>query len=249
MRFAIIAAGEGSRLRAEGIATPKPLLPIGGVPLIERLLRLARENGARSVAVIVNATPEAEQVRAFLGSRSFGVPVDLVVKTTPSSVHSVQALLPLMGGEPFCLFTVDAVFREDELRRFLAFAEADDQSAGALALTTFVNDEKPLYARCQGDRIVALEDSRPSGSPEPALVTGGLYYLRPAATATLDESVRGGTSHLRNALRRVLQEGHTVRAFVFSRIVDVDDRSDIEAAEELLAAEERRSPSATVSEA
>lgn len=36
MKFAIIAAGEGSRLAAEGITLPKPLVEVGGEPLIDR---------------------------------------------------------------------------------------------------------------------------------------------------------------------------------------------------------------------
>ena len=40
MKFAIIAAGEGSRLAQEGITTPKPLIEIQGVPMIERLVKI-----------------------------------------------------------------------------------------------------------------------------------------------------------------------------------------------------------------
>ena len=38
MRYAIISAGEGSRIAAEGSVLPKPMIPILGVPMIERLL-------------------------------------------------------------------------------------------------------------------------------------------------------------------------------------------------------------------
>ena len=49
MRYAIIAAGEGSRLAQEGIGTPKPLVEIGGMMLIDRLLRIFIDNGASEV--------------------------------------------------------------------------------------------------------------------------------------------------------------------------------------------------------
>jgi NDP-sugar pyrophosphorylase family protein len=233
MNFAIIAAGEGSRLIAEGVTTPKPLLPVGGVPLIERLIGLAAANGAPCVTCIINEAAIA--VRRFLEERPFPVPVQVLVQTTPSSLHSLHALLPLLGGGAFCLFTVDAVCREAELRDFLAFAEGQADGDAVLAVTGFVNDEKPLYVRQDAaGRITSFDDAPPPGPP---VVTGGIYYFRPSTAPLLDDAVRRGTTHLRNALRRLLEGGQVVKAFPFSRIVDVDDRSDIEAAEQLLAEE------------
>jgi NDP-sugar pyrophosphorylase family protein len=245
MSFAIIAAGSGSRLAAEGVDSPKPLLAIGGVPLIERLIGLAAANGARSVACIINEG--ATEVRRFLEERPFPVPVQVLVKTTPSSLHSLHALLPLVGGGPFCLFTVDAVCRAAELGSFLAFAGRQTDCGAVLAVTGFVNDEKPLYVRQDAaGRIHSFDDAPPPGAP---VVTGGIYYFFPTAAPVFDEAVRGGTTHLRNALRRLVASGQVVKAFPFSRIVDVDDRSDIEAAEQLLAEERREALPAAANEA
>ena len=44
MRYAIIAAGEGSRLHQEGIAVPKPLVTVAGEMLIDRLIRIFQED-------------------------------------------------------------------------------------------------------------------------------------------------------------------------------------------------------------
>ena len=62
MKFAIIAAGEGSRLQEEGIESPKPLVEIRGEKLLERLVRIFRQNGAEEIVIIVNAhTPRTER--------------------------------------------------------------------------------------------------------------------------------------------------------------------------------------------
>ena len=55
MRYAIIAAGEGSRLASEGIDVPKPLVKIQGTPLIERLIEIFTRNGAESISIIINS--------------------------------------------------------------------------------------------------------------------------------------------------------------------------------------------------
>ena len=46
MHFAIIAAGLGSRLGSEGALQPKPLVDIGGRPMIRRLIDILASNGA-----------------------------------------------------------------------------------------------------------------------------------------------------------------------------------------------------------
>lgn len=56
MKYAVIAAGEGSRLAGEGIAVPKPLVRIGGECLIDRLIRVFMNNGATEIVVICNGT-------------------------------------------------------------------------------------------------------------------------------------------------------------------------------------------------
>ena len=46
MKFAIISAGEGSRLSQEGVALPKPLVQLNGVAMIDRLIQIFVRNGA-----------------------------------------------------------------------------------------------------------------------------------------------------------------------------------------------------------
>ena len=64
MNFAILAAGEGSRLVQEGVALPKPLVDLDGRPMIGRLLDIFEDCGAESVSIIVNE--QMTQVRAYL---------------------------------------------------------------------------------------------------------------------------------------------------------------------------------------
>ena len=55
IRFAVIAAGEGSRLKQEGIVPDKPMVCIHGEPLLHRLVRIFSLAGASAVDIIVNA--------------------------------------------------------------------------------------------------------------------------------------------------------------------------------------------------
>ena len=54
MKFAIIAAGEGSRLAQEGVKEPKPLVSLHGTPIIERLIKIFNRHNAESINIIIN---------------------------------------------------------------------------------------------------------------------------------------------------------------------------------------------------
>ena len=118
MKFAIIAAGDGSRLADEGILQPKPLVKICNVPLIDRLIRIAEQNHAEQVNIIVNE--RMREVQEHLFNSHYTIPVRVVVQSTPSSMHSLFVLAPYLLQSPFCLATVDAIFYEQEFQQYLS---------------------------------------------------------------------------------------------------------------------------------
>ncbi len=230
MKAGIIAAGEGSRLKSEGITPPKPLVEVNGIPLIERLIRSYIRFGITEIALIVNEA--SLEVKEFVESKRFTVPVRFVVKSTPSSMHSLFALAPLLGGGPFLLSTVDSIFHEEEFGRFLSFAGERTSADGVLAVTDFVDDEKPLYVRVdQHNRITSFGKKDGAG---PGYVTGGLYVFSPRIFAEIDAALKGGIERLRNFLEHLLGHGYRLEAFPFSKIIDIDHAADIRAAEDLL---------------
>lgn len=84
MKFAIIAAGEGSRLQHEGVSLPKPLVPICGEAMIDRLIRIFRQNGATEIVIIVNTlNPLTEQHLLQLKQQGKADDIRMVVKARP----------------------------------------------------------------------------------------------------------------------------------------------------------------------
>jgi len=232
MNLAIIAAGEGSRLKAEGVPGSKPLVSIGGVPMIERLISLAAACGIRRYCCIVNE--DSADLKEFLLSRKLPLDGRVLVRSTPSSMHSLFALAPMLSDGPFCLATADAVFREAEFRAYLGAAAAHRDSDGVLAITGYIHDEKPLCVQLDdAGWILAFSDSAKGCR----WVTGGLYYFSPRIFDCMDEALRSGTMRLRNFLRLLLQRGYRLQSFAFSKIVDVDHVEDIADAEEFLGTE------------
>ncbi|MBR2415919.1 MAG: NTP transferase domain-containing protein [Bacteroidaceae bacterium] len=230
MKYAIIAAGEGSRLAREGVKQPKPLIELQGVPIIERLVRLFMRHGASSVSIIINE--QQPQTRALLQSLQEELPINLVVKDTPSSMHSMHALMPhLQGDEKFCLTTVDTLFHEKEFARYIAAFE-QSSSDGLMAVTDYIDDEKPLYVETDGElNITAFGDSAVEGS---RYISGGIYGLTPKALDTLQKCMEQGIARMRNFQRMLIGDGLALQAYPFTKIIDIDHAEDIGKAEEFL---------------
>lgn len=234
MNFGIIAAGEGSRLAQEGVAKPKPLVNICGRPMIMRLIEIFTECGAGAVSVIVNE--HMTEVRHFLEDFAAISPVEfnLVVKTTPSSMHSFHALASqLRGRGRFVLTTVDTIFRSEDFSRYVqAYENAGSSVDGMMALTGFVDDEKPLYVSTDGDmRITGFHDMPVD---QARYVSGGIYGLSDKAVDVLDRCLESGVSRMRNYQRELVASGLNLTGYDMGKIIDVDHAGDIIKAEEFL---------------
>ena len=230
MNYAIIAAGQGSRLAQEGANVPKPLVKINGEPLIGRLIRIFTQNKAECISVIVNE--DMKEVKHFLDSVAVDCELNVVVKSTPSSMHSFYELSKVMTQGRFCLTTVDTVFREDDFAKFIKAFERTEAIDGLMAVTPFVDDEKPLYVEADSKmNIKAFLDEREDAD---LFVSGGVYALGDKARKVLDECVGNGVERMRNYQRALLTSGLKLNAFVIEKIIDVDHVSDISKAERLL---------------
>ena len=231
MKYAIIAAGEGSRLQHEGVALPKPLVPIAGEAMIDRLIRIFRQNGAEEIVIIVNTlNPLTEQHIRCLQAEGKADDVTLVVKTTPSSMHSFWELSKHLTGGPFCLTTVDTIFREEEFSAYISHFQ-QSEADGCMAVTDYVDDEKPLYVGTDEQlRITGFHDTDEGDR----YISGGIYALRPSALRTLEACIESGQSRMRNFQRALVSDGLRLEACPFSKILDVDHASDIAKAEAFL---------------
>ena len=227
MNYAIIAAGEGSRLVQEGVKLPKPLVNLNGTPMIKRLIDIFLRCNATSLSIIVNE--EMHQVREYLESLDIPVPFRLVVKSTPSSMHSFYEVSRHFEEGKFCLTTVDTIFHEEEFKKYIEAFENDSTGAdGFMAVTSFIDDEKPLYIDTDTDlNITAFKDAAWDGVK---FISGGIYGLTPPALRVLENCMENGVSRMRNYQRALVDAGLKLKAFPFEKIVDVDHAGDIETA-------------------
>ena len=230
LRGAIIAAGEGSRLRRDGFTAPKPLVEVAGLPLIGAVLRNFQAAGVDAITIIVKE--DEQDCVQWVRERMPTLAVDFVVKTTASSLESFREVTGRGPAGPLLVSTVDAWCAPEDFACFAAQAARRGDDATVLAVTPLVSDEKPLWVTLGEDRRVAA-----FGDPRGGMVTAGVYRVsdrarRLAPTARLGQ--------LREYLSWLVEAGEPVYGEVIETVVDVDRREDVASAEAL--AERRGRP-------
>jgi len=107
MKAMLLAAGEGRRMRPLTLATPKPLLPVVGRPLIEHSIeRLA---AAGVTELVINASWLGEQLVDYFGDGTrWNVSIAWSLEPKPlETAGAVIEALPLLGEQPFLLVNGD----------------------------------------------------------------------------------------------------------------------------------------------
>lgn len=229
MNYGIIAAGEGSRLIEEGIPLPKPLIKLNGKEMIARLIDIFLANDATSINIIVNE--EMQQVQEYLKNLKMPVPLNIVVKSTPSSMHSFFELRNFFRDGKFCLTTVDTIFQEADFSSYMKAFKESDNIDGLMAVTDYIDDEKPLYVKVDDSMKITGFQDQPENCQ---YISGGIYGLTPKAIDTLESCLENGQSRMRNFQRQLIADGLNLQAYPFRKIIDVDHAADINKAESFL---------------
>ncbi len=247
MKCLIIAAGEGTRLQQRGEC--KPLIPILGVALIERVIRAAMEAGADEFYVVIGY--QGERVRNFLESLAdrLAVPVTPLVnddwdKENGLSVLKARAVL----HEPFLLLMADHLF-DPPLVRELTSLELGD---GEIALVVDGNTRNPLIDMEDVTRVKVGDDGPMGGKKIHDIGKGladfngfdtGIFLCSPAIFEALEQSIeKGGDTSLSGAVRILAAEGRAKAILMDGFWIDVDDPAAFQKAEQALLKQLRDKP-------
>lgn len=202
LRAVVMAGGFGTRLRELTQTTPKPMLPIGERPLLERIVDQLRSAGVRRVNLATHY--RSEQIAAHFGDgSSFGVEIGYVTEEQPLGTAGALGLLDA-SDEPLLVINGD-VLTDVDFRALLTFhreTEAD--------MTVAV---RPCELRMPFG-VVETSASFVTGITEkPSLrlfVNAGIYLLEPGVQLLVPEGERCDMPEL---IQRVLDEGRRVASF------------------------------------
>ncbi len=169
MKAFILAAGLGRRMRPLTEATPKPMLKVGGKPLLEwHFEALVRANIQQ---VVVNTCWLAEQIEDYFGDgSSFGLRIEWSRESMPLETGGgILSALPLLGNEPFLVINGD-IWTDFSLQKICAQG-LDEETLAHLLMV-----ENPAH---NPDGDFSLNDGR-IGYQQERYTFSGISLMSPA---------------------------------------------------------------------
>jgi glucose-1-phosphate cytidylyltransferase len=198
----ILCGGRGTRLQEHAPAVPKPLVEIGGRPILWHVIQIYLAQGFRRFFLLTGY--RGEQIEAFVEHESWPAEADIrcldTGADTPTGgrLHRAAAAL---GSEPACVTYADGV-ADINLEALLAFHAGH----GAAATMTVVRPTLQFgVAELGGDGVVRGFAEKPRSEH---WVNGGFFCLRAAAL----EQIGPDTVLEREPLERLAAAGE-LRAF------------------------------------
>ena len=179
MKTILMAGGRGTRIAELFPDIPKPLIPVAGMPILEREIRSLYTQGFKDLILTVGYL--ADKIMAYFGDGSqLGVKIDYFVEETPlGDAGALFRLREKIGEEPFLLLNADAAFDVD-FNRMVAFHKSH---GGLVTLFTHTNshpyDSGLIIADDKGnvEKWLAKEDERPQWYDN--RVNAGLHVIDP----------------------------------------------------------------------
>ena len=182
MKAVILAGGEGRRLKSVSGDTPKPMVELVGVPVMERAVRLLRAQGFTELCAALCYRPEVIMDYFGDGSR-FGVSMEYRVQTEPrGTAGSVLQCADFYGADDFLIVSGDAVFDFD----LAALLRRHRNGQAAVTLALHPSAEPLQYGLVLLDRESRVRHfvEKPDWAHVVTnLVNTGIYCVSPAAMA------------------------------------------------------------------
>ena len=206
MKTLILAGGKGTRLTPHTATMPKPLVPVGDIPILEIIIRQLRHFGFDTITLAVGHL--ASQLEAYFGcGEKLGVKISYSYEETPLGTAGPIALVDDLS-EPFLVMNGDILTSLD-YRHFAEF----HRRAGSVATVACCQKEVRinlgvLETNNEGRLLDYIE--------KPVLtycVSMGAYVF---SRRVLDYVQKGERVDLPDLMKRLLRNGQPVSLYKFN---------------------------------
>jgi dTDP-glucose pyrophosphorylase len=218
----LMAGGLGARLRPLTDSIPKPMIPVGGRPLLESIIRNLAEQGFRRIFISVNYQRQIIQDHFGDGTK-FGAEIFYLVEPERLGTAGALSLLPTRPQKPLLVMNGDLItsVQFDHLLRF-----HEEQGAEAtLCVRQHVTQVPFGVVSINGTKLTRIEE-KPQQS---CMVNAGIYILEPK---TLDYIPRGRQCDMPTVFEAILAGGGNVCVFPIREYwLDIGQMHDLERAE------------------
>jgi len=218
LQAVIMAGGLGTRLRPLTEDLPKPMLPVGGKPLMELVIEQLREVGIRRVNITTHYKPE--KISDHFGDGSaYGVELKYVNEDRPLGTGGALGLIDA-PTEPVLVINGDILTQVD-FRAMLAYHQ-EHQAIMTVAVKQYEIKVPYGVIECEGPRICALKEKPQMHF----LVNAGVYLLEPKVYEFIPN---GEHFNMTDLIQWLLDADHIVASFpIIEYWLDIGQLKDYE---------------------
>jgi len=217
----IMAGGRGTRLRPITDTIPKPMVPVAGRPILERIVLHLVGSGFRNIFISLHYRGEVIEQHFGDGS-AFGCEIRYLKEANPLGTGGALSLLPCVPKEPILVMNGD-LLTEADLGAMLDFHE-EHGSVMTVGLREYTHTIPYGVARVENDRLIAIQE-KPT---ESWWANSGLYVLDPLVVERIPHDT---TYHLTEAIEDCLKRGDPVGAYrIEEDWLDIGRRIDLKKA-------------------
>lgn len=203
LRAVVMAGGFGKRLGALTESLPKPMLPVGGRPLLERIVDQLRDAGIDRVQLTTHY--RAEEIRGhFRDGSDFGVEIDYVNEDEPLGTAGALGLLDPVDEHPILVLNGDIVTDAD----FRALHRFHNEHEAEMTVGVWPYEVRVPYG------VIESDGPDVTGISEKpivrAFVNAGIYLLNPAVCRAIP---RGARLDMPDLIEQLLASGRRVISF------------------------------------
>ena len=221
-RAVIMAGGEGRRLKPLTEATPKPLIAVGGKPLIEIMIERLRQSGITSVLIAVHHKADMIRDRVGDGSR-LGVAIEYVEEPEPLGTMGALPLMRERLDGPFFVVNADILTKCD-FRAMWEYHRGLEYPAMTVGVSLHQVDIPYGEFTLHEGRVTRVEEKPRKEFP----VNAGIYLLDPSA---IDLIPPGEYFDATDMIRALVDRGKFVAAHLIREYwLDVGRAHDLEKA-------------------
>jgi N-acetyl-alpha-D-muramate 1-phosphate uridylyltransferase len=192
MKAMILAAGLGTRLRPWTLNHPKALVPVGGVPMLQRVIEKLEQQGFDHI--VINIHHFGEQIIDFINSHSFKADIfisderEKLLDTGGGIVHAAPWLCT--DDEPFLIHNVD-ILSNANLAELISFHK-DYNTEASLLVSERQSSRKLIFSedmRLQGWHNIFTDEYRPAGfnGKGSEYAFSGIYTISPTLVRKMSD--------------------------------------------------------------
>lgn len=186
MRALLLAAGEGQRLRPLTLRMPKPMVPVGGRPILAHLIGLLRRHGITEIAINLHYKPEAI-VEYFGNGSTFGVTLTYAYEEQLLGSAGAARALRHFLNDTFLVLYGDVLTNVD-LTSLMAF-HSGSQSAGTIGLYEVSDPSRcGIVELNASDRVTRFVEKPAPGTIQGNLANSGILVFEPSVLQYISET-------------------------------------------------------------